>query len=390
MKHFFTFLAAVLLTATTYAQVGINKENPDASAALDITSTTGGLLPPRMTETNRDEIPSAVAGLLIWCSDCGISGQLQVFNGTEWTNLTGGTAETTLQFENLHVSFSPNRINFTSINKSQIGYIKLNEDIISIDSDIGVTIKLKSDDPNISINPSEIYWSSANWQTIKTFTIEVLSGLNQVLHDVVSAEVITNSEIYNGFVPDFKVNYYNPNTESKVGDFYQGGVVFYLFEEGDAGYVSGQTHGLIVAMSDVVTEVEWGCYGDDLANLSNVTSKPPSGLGAEIGDGFNNTINILTDCPDAPAALAARAYNGGGFDDWFLPSINELKQMYINKATINTTVSANGGSNFANNNYYWSSTEHDANNAWELDFYNGDRLIYGELTVNDVRAVRAF
>jgi uncharacterized lipoprotein YajG len=42
MKQFFTLLAAVLLTATTYAQIGINNENPDASAALDITSTRGG------------------------------------------------------------------------------------------------------------------------------------------------------------------------------------------------------------------------------------------------------------------------------------------------------------------------------------------------------------
>ena len=43
MKQFFTFLAAVLLTTTTYPQIGINNENPDASAALDITSTTGGV-----------------------------------------------------------------------------------------------------------------------------------------------------------------------------------------------------------------------------------------------------------------------------------------------------------------------------------------------------------
>ena len=49
MKKLFTLLAAVLFTATTYAQVGINTETPDASAALDITSTTGGLLVPRMT-----------------------------------------------------------------------------------------------------------------------------------------------------------------------------------------------------------------------------------------------------------------------------------------------------------------------------------------------------
>ena len=43
MKNIFTLLAAVLITATTYAQIGINNENPDASAALDITSTTGGV-----------------------------------------------------------------------------------------------------------------------------------------------------------------------------------------------------------------------------------------------------------------------------------------------------------------------------------------------------------
>ena len=65
MKQFFTLLAAVLLTATTYAQIGINNETPDASAALDITSTTGGLLIPRMTETQRDAI-SAAKGLVLF------------------------------------------------------------------------------------------------------------------------------------------------------------------------------------------------------------------------------------------------------------------------------------------------------------------------------------
>ena len=49
MKQIFNILAVVLFTATTFAQVGINTETPDASAALDITSTTGGLLVPRMT-----------------------------------------------------------------------------------------------------------------------------------------------------------------------------------------------------------------------------------------------------------------------------------------------------------------------------------------------------
>ena len=65
MKQFYTFLAAVLFTATTFAQVGINIETADPSAALDIVSTTGGLLVPRMTETQRDAI-SAAKGLLLF------------------------------------------------------------------------------------------------------------------------------------------------------------------------------------------------------------------------------------------------------------------------------------------------------------------------------------
>ena len=66
MKQFFTLLAAVLLTATTYAQVGIGTTTPDASSALDITSTTKGLLPPRMTTDERDLITSAAKGLIVF------------------------------------------------------------------------------------------------------------------------------------------------------------------------------------------------------------------------------------------------------------------------------------------------------------------------------------
>ena len=47
MKQIFTFLAAVVFTATTYAQVGIGTTNPDPSAALDITSATKGVLLPK-------------------------------------------------------------------------------------------------------------------------------------------------------------------------------------------------------------------------------------------------------------------------------------------------------------------------------------------------------
>ena len=85
MKQFFTFLAAVLLTATTVAQVGINIETPDASAALDITSTTGGLLMPRMTNAQRLAIETPAAGLMIYQTD-GTAG-FYYYNGSSWSEV---------------------------------------------------------------------------------------------------------------------------------------------------------------------------------------------------------------------------------------------------------------------------------------------------------------
>ena len=82
----FLFLA---VSVSSFAQVGIGTNTADASAALDITSTTSGFLPPRMTEAERVLIDAPVAGLIIWCSNCGTKGELQVYNGTEWTHISG-------------------------------------------------------------------------------------------------------------------------------------------------------------------------------------------------------------------------------------------------------------------------------------------------------------
>ena len=89
-EKLFTLLAAVLLTATTYAQIGINNETPDASAALDITSTTGGLLVPRMTETQRDAISSPATGLMIYQTDGTVG--FYYYNGSSWAEVAATSA----------------------------------------------------------------------------------------------------------------------------------------------------------------------------------------------------------------------------------------------------------------------------------------------------------
>ncbi len=68
-KLFFLFMAFVAFTSANAQSVGINNPTPDASAALDVTSTTQGVLVPRMTSTQRGMIASPATGLLVYQTD---------------------------------------------------------------------------------------------------------------------------------------------------------------------------------------------------------------------------------------------------------------------------------------------------------------------------------
>jgi hypothetical protein len=74
------------------AGIGAASSNSDPSAQLEVKSDTKGFLPPRMTATERDAIASPVAGLMLYCSNCGTNGELEVYNGATWTNLIGNVA----------------------------------------------------------------------------------------------------------------------------------------------------------------------------------------------------------------------------------------------------------------------------------------------------------
>jgi hypothetical protein len=93
MKKLMLLAVLAAISLTTYAQVGVGTATPHASAALDVTSTTKGLLPPRMTQTQRNAISTPMAGLMVYCTNCG-SGEPQYYNGTSWLNMVGGGAHT--------------------------------------------------------------------------------------------------------------------------------------------------------------------------------------------------------------------------------------------------------------------------------------------------------
>jgi Protein of unknown function (DUF1566) len=82
MRKAFSFLIALLFIYKAQAQnVGIGTTTPNASAQLDVTSTTKGFLPPRMDSTARNAIVSPAAGLTIYNTTLK---SVQVYNGTAW------------------------------------------------------------------------------------------------------------------------------------------------------------------------------------------------------------------------------------------------------------------------------------------------------------------
>jgi hypothetical protein len=86
------FLMSGMLFLDSFAQVGINTDNsaPNASAILDVKSTTLGFLPPRMTSSQRDAIASPAEGLTVYCTDCTPKG-IYYFNGTGWVSVSSSS-----------------------------------------------------------------------------------------------------------------------------------------------------------------------------------------------------------------------------------------------------------------------------------------------------------
>jgi hypothetical protein len=170
-------------------------------------------------------------------------------------------------------------------------------------------------------------------------------------------------------------NSVTPDNLPAIGDFRAGGIVFWVDP-------ADNTHGLVCAIADQSIGIHW-------YNGSFITT---GATATGVGTGAANTNAIIaSQGPTATnyAAGLAKAYAGEGYTDWFLPSKDELNEMYINKAAINTTATANGGAIFADG-FYWSSTEYDASYAWIQFFVNVFQLSVIKSNTYYVRAVRAF
>ena len=155
-----------------------------------------------------------------------------------------------------------------------------------------------------------------------------------------------------------------------LGDPHGGGVIGYLYQQGDPGYVPGVAHG-IVSGADDEGFFQWGCIGMDIPGTSTA-----------LWTGQVNTEIIMNECGQSGnAAFACSNTNRGGNLDWFLPSVNELQLLFQNKSEIG---------NFTNNLYWSSSAASNNNEAYALDFSNGIQMPTPRNTGGRVRAIRYF
>jgi Protein of unknown function (DUF1566) len=150
-----------------------------------------------------------------------------------------------------------------------------------------------------------------------------------------------------------------------IGEQFEGGVIFYL--DG-----SGQ-HGLIARCFDEVRTACWGPSGETGASFMNEGARNTKIIAAFIKN------HVYSDCP-RPAACMCDTSTYGGFHDWYLPSINELKQVYDNQQVIGNFLASD----------YCSSTESNSKDCWNIHFKPNKIIIfhykkYGEYFVRCIR-----
>lgn len=152
------------------------------------------------------------------------------------------------------------------------------------------------------------------------------------------------------------------DTSFSVGDQHAGGIIISLDQTGE--------HGIVAATSDL-NDSHWGYYGISIGSTS-----------AQNGEGLNNTNEIIATGGTVIGTAVYHCVNfvSGGYDDWYLPSLEELNLIYTNRGAVGINTSY----------WYWSSTESDDSYAWMIEMSNGHYNSQNKGNTGKVRAVRNF
>jgi len=180
------------------------------------------------------------------------------------------------------------------------------------------------------------------------------------------------------------------STSQTIGDFHQGGVVFYVDSSGG---------GLIVDIQDLPNPNPIGNTSLDsvLSRWGNYATHVPGTSSPVIGSGYTNTQNFINLYNSGNfAAHQCVNSNNLGYSDWYLPSKNELEEIFLHGELIDSISLINGGHLFddlAPLYPYWSSTESPSTTDFRYSYAvysNGWSLLRSKILEYKVRAVRAF
>lgn len=153
----------------TTGNVGIGTNSPDASAILDLSSTTQGLLIPRMTATQRAAISSPTTGLTVFQTDANAGNY--IYNGSSWQVLSNAN------YGDVKTGFQSNDHN---------GWIKLNGRLKSTLTAsqqtqanlLGIGTNLPNADNSVLMQSSSGTFGIVNGSNSKTITQANLPSYN--------------------------------------------------------------------------------------------------------------------------------------------------------------------------------------------------------------------
>jgi Protein of unknown function (DUF1566) len=323
----------VIPSICSFGQVGINTDNsaPDNSAMLDVKSSSRGLLPPRMTHADLNNISSPAAGLVVYCTDCGSNGlgALTMFMGGTWYKLSNNclnpppspTAGTQVP-STCQIVWNWNPV------PGATGYkLNLTDDYATAYDIHDVTTLTQT-----GLNPSTSY----------NLIVWAYNTCGHSSATLLSSQTLDGNCIF-------------------IGNSYQGGIIFYIDGTG--------SHGLIAATNYQGNSLQWTYPAISVTTYDF------------IGSGQVNTNAILAACSDpGTAAKACDTYENNGYSDWFLPSKDELNLMYPQRSFIPDMSSGT----------YWSSSQYDDNDAYAQDFSTGGQNHISKVGPGYVRAIRKF
>jgi hypothetical protein len=176
-----------------------------------------------------------------------------------------------------------------------------------------------------------------------------------------------------GTFPNFTVALAPPTTHY-VGEFFGGGIVFYVFDNGQ--------HGLIASPADLGTVSPWH------------TSPSSNTSATSYYDGSSNTSDIVAvQGSGAYAAKLCDDYSAGGFSDWYLPSLWELNLLFQNGFMVSFKLANDsnpGTTPLTATGSYWSSTQFDPTLSYMVYFPDGTPYLDFKDKLYRVRAVRRF